>query len=63
MKESLIHLGQDYWGREVYKGMRSANIYKLVDNKLHTCTTGGEPIAPLIKHSLYQWTIHKTNQS
>lgn len=40
---------EDEWGREVYQNVSSGQIYKKVDEVLHTTTKNGEPDCPLRK--------------
>lgn len=40
-------IGEDDWGRKVYKNLETKRIYKDVDGVLHTSTEYGEPDCPL----------------
>ncbi|MFD1676100.1 hypothetical protein [Alicyclobacillus fodiniaquatilis] len=41
------YIGEDYWGRKLYKNVENKRIYADVDGRLHTTTQEGEPDCPL----------------
>lgn len=49
MAITIKEIGADYWGRKVYKNVRTKKLYKDVDGKLYTSTEFGEPDCPLRK--------------
>lgn len=45
----VLMLGEDRWGRNLYRNVSTGSIYAMVDDRLHTTTEDGEPDCPLKK--------------
>ena len=52
--DKLVYVGEDDWGRKVYRNPLSGSIIKDVDGKFFSTTKDGEPDFPLIKQN---WKI------
>lgn len=49
MRIVVQHIGEDEWGRKIYKQIDTLRRYKEVDGQLYTYSKDGEPDCPIDK--------------